>query len=463
MAWPLKFLSIKEIEENVDGFSKREVRKKQRALEQSINEGAVASFPNGIAETYITPFALLLKASSFQIGALGALQGLVTPISQLFGSRLMTKHPRKKIVTISVFLQSLIWIFLAILSASFFLGYFQKYGFYLLAILLTLFLIAGGIAFPPWFSWLGDLMPPKSRGRFLSTRNIAIGLVNLSSVIIGAILLDRFQKLGFALIGFGVLFSLAFIFRIISYKILKKIYIPKFKIKKGEETSLIGFLKAPSDYRKFSIYQAIFYFSIMLASPFSAVYMLKELQFSYLTFTLVAISSTIFYLVFSPLTGKFSDIFGNIKLFYISNFLFALSPILWIFIKSPIWLIIIPQLVAGLANASFVIATTNYTYSSVSPSKRGALISYSNLLLGIGLLLGSLIGGYLIDYVPTRFNPFLLVFAIAALARLLTGIIFLPGLKEQSRVEKLPPMHINLYHPFDTIHHEIGWIKAIFK
>ena len=49
----------------------------------------------------------------------------------------------------------------------------------------------------------------------------------------------------------------------------------------------------------------------MIASPFFAVYMLEELKFSYYMYIAVILSSSIFYLLFLPLAGKFSDKYGN--------------------------------------------------------------------------------------------------------------------------------------------------------
>tara|TARA_Y100000034_G_C6793957_1_gene355695 strand:- start:395 stop:982 length:588 start_codon:yes stop_codon:yes gene_type:complete len=195
--------------------------------------------------------------------------------------------------------------------------------------------------------------------------------------------------------------------------------------------------------------------------------MLQELGFSYVSFMAVTISASVFYLLFSPLIGKFSDRFGNVKLFYIANFALVLTPILWTIFKSPIYLIIFPQLIAGIATAAFIISTTNFTYDSVSPQRRGICITYTNLLGGIGMFLGPLLGGALLNFWhPTSLNPFFFIFFIAAGARLLAGIIFLPRIKDERKVKKLPsrpPLSIDLTNPFRIIQSEIGWFTKIFK
>ena len=191
--------------------------------------------------------------------------------------------------------------------------------------------------------------------------------------------------------------------------------------------------------------------------------MLQELNFSYLTYMLVTMSSSVFYLLFTPLAGRFSDHFGNRRLIVISAFLFALNPMLWMLIKAPLLLILVPQLIVGLANAALVIGVTNFTYDAASPQHRGICVAYSNILAGIGIFIGSLIGGALLNYVKVSFlPPFMFLFLIAALARFLVALFLIPKIREErTSIERLPPVHINLVHPFRTLHAEIGWVRHV--
>src|SRR3989344_1059732 len=88
----------------------------KKALGVSIKEGVASSSSGAVGETYITPFALALKSDSLYIGMLSAISGLVAPLSQLFGDKLMENYSRKKIVRTFVFAQVLIWISIASLA-----------------------------------------------------------------------------------------------------------------------------------------------------------------------------------------------------------------------------------------------------------------------------------------------------------------------------------------------------------
>lgn len=318
---------------------------------------------------------------------------------------------------------------------------------------------------PPWFSWMGDLVPEQDRGRYFATRNKVAGAAGIVAALIGAFILDYFETKGLVLIGFSILFSLTFTFRLISFFYLRKQYAPKFRVKKSSYFSLVSFVKRFDNYGKYVFYKMFFYFAIMFASPFFAVYMLQELHFSYLVFMIITMSSSVFYLIFTPIVGRFSDRFGNVRLIYLANFFFVLSPLCWLFFKSPIALLFIPQLISGLANATLVLGSTNFTYSSVNQQHRGICIAYENLFIGVGTFAGSLLGGFLLKYSSsfTAFNAFFVMFVLAGVLRLVVGIIFLPMIKEEKKTEKLPAFHLSLAHPFKTIHADIARFRAIMR
>ena len=444
--------------------SPRKLKSKEKARRTSIIEGTAASASQGFGGRFITPFALALNAKSIHIGILSSFTGLVAPFAELLGSNLMEKRSRKTIVLRFVLLQSLMWIPIAVLAFLFWKNIFQDYLIFALIAIYSLLAIFGRIAIPAWFSWMGDIIPENIRGRYFAKRNRATGTIGLAVALIGAFLLDAFETKGFALIGFMILFSLAFLFRFISLLLFTKQYSPSFKLKKKSYFSFWQFLKRFDNFGKFSVYRASLSFAMVIASPFFAVYMLKELGFSYVTFMAVSLSATAFYLLSVPLAGKFSDRFGNLKLIYVANALLFTYPLFWIFIKSPILLIFLPQLVGGVATAAGTIATNNFFYDSVSPQKRPLCIAYKSILVGVGIFIGALIGGFLIDYISLdTINPFFIAFGVSSFLRLAVGLFFLPKLKEERKVEKLPPQHIDLDHPLKTLNSEIGWFKSIFK
>lgn len=427
----------REKEKKILGYV--EAAEKNRTMKLSVKEGSSASVMSGAGTDYVTPYALALNANNMQIGLLSSLPGLISPLSQIFGSRLMEKYQRKKLVTTFVFLQALMWFPILLLSLLFWKKIFLLYLPLILIFFYTLLSIFGGIAGPSWFSLMGDIVPEKIRGKYFGKRNKICGTIALISTIIAAFLLDYFKTKGLILVGFSFLFFLAGIFRLISARLFKRHYYPKFKLQRGYYFSFWQFItKAPSNnFGRFAIFVALIQFATMIAGPFFAVYMLKSLNFSYITFMLVNISSSIFSLLFMPIWGKFSDKYGRRELLRIGAMFIPFVPLTWLFSPSPVYLILVPQLIGGISWAAFNLAASNFIYDSVSVQRRGICVAYYNVLIGVGVFLGASLGGLLAHYLTITFmNKLLFIFLISGVVRLVIFLTMMPLIREIKEVKK---------------------------
>lgn len=436
---------------------------KENGRNRFISQGAASEASSSLSASFIVAFAKDIGANALHIGYLSAFSGLLSPFGNLWGSKLMEKLSRKSIHVRFTLVQAFLWLPVLALIFFFWKDIGQAYLPLALIVFYSIFILVSGVKDPPTFSWLGDLVPENERGKYFARRNKLIGFVGLVFFLLGGLVLDLLETRGLILIGYTVLFSIAIALRFYSAHQVSKIFSPKFTLKRGYYFSFWSFIKRYDNFTRFSMFNAIFSFAIMVASPFFAYYMLNDLGFNKLTFTIVSLSSTAFSLVLMPLAGKFSDRYGNLKLLYIAGFAFPITPLLWIFITDPLWLTIVPGFVSGLANAALAISATNYTYDSVSPQKRALCVSYFGLLAGIGTFAGSLVGGYMIQYLQISFmNTTLFVFAVAAVLRGLTALYFLPQLKEVRRVVPLRGLTLDVAHPFKALHSDVVWFKKFF-
>jgi len=426
-------------------FSEHPILKNKvnKSLELSIKEGGFASGLSGFASSYFAPFALALNATSSQIGILGALEGLLPGIIQLKSSKLIEKFSRKKVVLISATIQILFLIPLILSGLLFFYGY--NHVAWIAIILISIFYSAGAVAGPVWFSWMGSLVPENSRGCYFSKRNRITGFFGVASMIMGGLILNYFKTAGNVLIGFGILFSIAFVLKSISISMLAKQYEPKLKIRKKDYFSFWQFLKrAPeTPFGRFSIFVTFLRIAVGIAGPFWALYILQNLGFSYFWFMIITVSGTLFQLMFLPIIGKMSDKFGNSFLIKISSVLIFIVPFLWVAsaylnlsdFAIKMYLIFIPESLGGFAWAGYNISVNNYSYDSIRKEKRSFGISYLNFLAGIGIFIGGLIGASLALLNISFMNIILFIFAVSGLARLLVILFGAKYLKEVRHVE----------------------------
>ena len=85
----------------------------------------------------------------------------------------------------------------------------------------TLLVILGSIAYPAWFSWMGDIVDEEYRGRWFAKRNLILGIVSVILSVTSAFFLDYAKEKNFLMYGFVILFFLGVVGRLIAMKIFK--------------------------------------------------------------------------------------------------------------------------------------------------------------------------------------------------------------------------------------------------
>jgi len=99
------------------------VKKKiEDSLKLSIQESSFCSMSSGFGLSYLSPFALILNATSSQIGILQAIIGLLPSIVQLKATEFIRIFSRKKIVLNGVMFQILLWIPIILTGILFYIG-----------------------------------------------------------------------------------------------------------------------------------------------------------------------------------------------------------------------------------------------------------------------------------------------------------------------------------------------------
>lgn len=428
----------KEIEEE-------KLKKKTREL--SIKEGVATSIMDGAGSKYITPYALALGANNSQIGFLTSIPSLLGNFFQLFTSRAIEKYSRKKIVRIGVFLQALMWIPIILVGYLFFNKNFDnQISTTLLIVFYSLLLIFGAFISPAWNSLLKDNVP-KNHATYLAKRNKIITGVAITVMLAAGIVLNYFKKINYLFIGFAIIFSVAFIGRLISYFLFKKHYEPKLELQKGYYFSLIDFIKGvpKSNFGKFSVFVALMSFGAAIASPFFAVYMLKDLQLDYIVWTLIIITNAVSSIIFMPFWGKFADKYGNLRVMKWLGALIPLAPLLWfstIFtinlgVNFVITQLVIVEFFSGFIWSGFNLSAVNFIYDAVSREKLALCVAYYNIFNGVGVFIGANLGGLIssMNINILGVSPILFIFLLSAIMRFVAYLIMSPKIKEVRKVE----------------------------
>jgi MFS family permease len=412
---------------------------KHQARRYSIKEGIFAHIQGSLGGKYISPFAIAINSSNSIVALLTAVSGLLGPLAQVFSSRLIEKYPRKKIVVMAVLFELLMWLPFIVIAILFYFNILVNLLPFLVLFSFSLYVIMGNIASPAWFSWMGDIVDEKYRGRWFSKRGLILGFVAGVFAILSAFLLNYFKSKNWTIFGFIILFFLAFITRLISWRILRKQYEPKIKLKKGYYFSFWDFLKkAPeTNFGKFAIFRALLGFSVSISSSLLAIYLLRNLNLSYVAYMIIIFSASAFSLLVLNLWGVLADKYGNYRILVVTTIFIPIVPILWILSKNPIYMIFVPSLISGISWAGFDLSASNFVYDNVSSQKRGLAVSYLNLLNGIGVFFGASLSAILIKYLTVSFiEPLFLIYILGGIMRM--GVVFwwIPKMDEIKKTKK---------------------------
>jgi MFS family permease len=388
----------------------------RETLRSSFKDGIFAAFMAGVTDHYATPVALFLGAGVQQVGLITALPHLLSSLSQFFSVRVIYwVGGRLKLLVRLVFSQASLILCVSLLPLV-----ELPYRVETLLVLLILSAMCGGLAGPAWGSLMSDYVPARKRGRYFGWRNRMVGAVTVCSIIACGLLLNFFHEISYGT-GFWIIFSLAAAARYVSAYFISRMDEPPHKTDPAGDFTFLMFLRRfrESNFLKFVLFTASFNFATYLAGPFFAVFMLRDLQLSYLTYMTLQVASSVAALIALPLWGRHADLVGNVRILRFSSLLAALIPVLWLFSHHPAYLVLV-QMFAGFSWSGVTLCAGNFIYDAVTPQKRVRCIAYYNVINGLALFLGSALGGFLASRMPPLFGYRLLaLFALSGFCRLL--------------------------------------------
>lgn len=398
----------------------------KKSLNLSIKDGIAFASTTGFGDNYINPFAVALGASNFQIGLLSAIPQFLPALLQLKVADMTERlGSRKKIIVCSVFFQAFMLLPIALVP---YLPEFVQVG--ALIGFCTLYMLFASLAGPAWGSLMADLVPEGERGVFFSKRSRLIGIVTLATTFLAGYILHLLRT--HSLVGFTVIFFFAMISRYISCYFLSGMYEPPLEIKREHYFSFGAFLRRLNvgNFGKYVIFQSSFNFAVFIASPFFPVFMLRDLGFSYLTYTIVVTTVPLATILSMSYWGRHSDALGNRRVMGICSIVISVLPALWL-VSHRVYFLIGIQVLAGFFWGGFNLCSSNFIYESAIPEKRTRCIAYFNTFNGFAICIGNLLGGFLATHIPPVLGYRLLtLFAISSCLRIILSTTLLSRVKE---------------------------------
>ncbi len=382
----------------------------------SLFEGAFYALMVGFGETYFLADAVRLGASALEIALVVSLPlflGAAGPLLTLYALPRLGARRRWTVAMTSLQCAALLlivaldWQSLSSPSS--------------LILCVCLYQMGGLGAAVAWNSWFGDLVTPSVRGRYFAKRSRIVQVALCLSVIAAGLLLQWLEpaRAGVAASGSGrgfmLLFLLAATARLVSSVLLASTWEPRFH----RPASVRQLVRIATGGRgratiRLLLCAAALQAATYIASPFFVPFMLEELEFTYVEFMLATLAVMAGKFLFFPAWGRTVDRFGARPGLMLAATMVALVPLPWLFARG-LGVVIFAQLLSGATWSGWEISYFSILVENSVKRTRAYVFAFQSVLNGGAQLLGSTLGGLLLQVVDGRF---VIAFSISALLRL---------------------------------------------
>lgn len=432
----------------------KEEEQKRRSLGYSLRDGMAWSVMAGCGDNYVGAFAVFLSATTMQMGLLSAIPTVLGAAAQI-GSAYWTERAlrRKRIIVPAAIVQGLMWIPLVFVP----LMVSPAWSMPLLILFLAFYSVSGQIIYPPWCSLMGDLVPENSRGEYFAKRGRLCHVFSIVAIVMAGISLHMFKSAGHVPWGFMTIFLIAAIARLISSLYLHLQYEPPYVPPVREGVGYFRFLKSAAfarddmsgmpNFARYVWFSAAMNFSFQLSGPFFEVYILRDLGFSYLQFTVTRILAVLTQILTLVLWGGIADRFGNKWTLQATGVLLGCLCFLLPVSTSFAWISFF-LIIGNFAGAGYNLAALNYVFDAAPAAYRARYIAYFSLTNACGAMLGSTTGGWLAQHLPAAFrlgplditfvSSIITLYLVAGVCRLVSVTALRTTFQEVRAVEPAP-------------------------
>lgn len=342
----------------------------------------------GFGETYFPAFALLLGASPLQVGIVTTVPILVGAAFQLCATAVAHRLGDRRWVIGSAGLQAAVFLPIALLTRRTAGGYSSLLAWVCLYWMLNL-----GIN-PAWNAWIARMVPPVIRSRYFGRRNVAVHSFVFLTLLAGGFLIDAAERTTLAAAaGFAATFALAGLSRLGSVWFLRQQHDPGTGMRTNRlpyRVLLAHFTRQP--YGRLILLVVLINGVVNISAAYFTPYMLHRLDLSYARFTILNGTIALARILSSRYWGEIARSYGNRRALQVAVVLVVPLSAMWVISNNFAYLMCL-QLLAGFAWAGFELTTFLNLFDCTNARTRAHVLSIYNLLNGIFIVSGSLLGG----------------------------------------------------------------------
>jgi len=390
----------------------------------------VNSFGSGAVNPFLGVYAVeQLNASASEMGWFQSISNLAPNMMQVLWGKLSDKIGRRiPFIIIGGLITAALWIPLMFVTSA-----------TQLIVVIAVQSLLGSMATPTWTALIGDLAHLSKRGITTATinRSAAVGslLATFAAGYLMVMIKGTLQQALFipllVAVFCGVVSSLIMIF------VHEK---PNPNPNNLSSGSVFGIndvakqVRSTPNFVRFCVANAIFGFFMTLCWPLFSITTISVLNATMLEVALMSVINGAAVIALQPWGGKLVDRVGRRSLIVVYRLCLIIVPVFY-GLASSVYHIYLLNLILGVLTAFGEVAIFAYLLDITQEELRGTIIAFYNLVNGLVFFTGSLVGGYLGNYLIGIFGLILglqLVYALSAIGRCAGALTFLT-LKEPYR------------------------------
>lgn len=375
--------------------------------------------------TFLTGYALLLKAGPVTIGLMGAFP-LITLPAALLSAYVAERYGRRKRLWLVASWAMYASIVLYLLAPALFPASYTDARLGLLLVAVFLNSICAAASAPVWMAWMADIVPSRIEGAFWGRRNTIVNLSLLVASVGASLFIDAVgrERLG----GFLALFGAAIAFGAVATLLHYRIPEPLLARQERPPTFLRTFaapFRNPA-FVRYAIFAAAFNFACWIMVPFIVVFFLKELELSYTTIAIVSALNIAGSVISSRFWGYLVDRFGPKPVLSLCAYLKPLAAVAFVLATRANYIYVLTALllVDGFVSGGMGVASLPMTIGLGPREQRSAHLAMLNSIVGVVAAVAPVLGGLFLKatasfqgWVGLEITNYRLLFLVSAVLR----------------------------------------------
>jgi len=410
----------------------------RRDLRLITTDGVLFSVHVGLGETYLAAFALAIGASPVSAGLVASIPMVAGGILQLVAPGVLPRFPSyRSFVVLCAAVQSI--SFLPLIAAAL----AASPPPVLIFVCAAVYWAAGLATATGWNAWMSQLVPARIRGSYFGRRQALAQIGVLAGLCAGGLVLAGAEGDRRA---FAVLFAAACAGRALSTFCLSRQSVPGGRPRPhGLRVGQLLLRAWRSRSRELIATILIVNFAVNLASPFFTPFFLVERDVSYAVFMALLAANFAGKIATYPLLGRIARRAGLRQLMAIGGLGIAPLPLLWPVMPLPY--VFLLQTLAGMCWAAFELSVLLSFLDVSDDPERTSLLATFQFLNSAVVAGASLGGGALLAAMGMGRDAYLTLFAVSAVARLISVSVLLARARRGMAVE-VPPLRILAVRPW---------------